>query len=215
MKKQISSKIVSIVFSILVICFAVSFYIFAWTEPTTAPPGGNVFPPLNTGGDAQIKTGALRVGGLTVDYDSYLATLGGSVGIGTASPGAKLHVGGTPGTDGIMFPDGTLQTTAAGTGSGGFSPDPYTGQESITFPNGLILKMGTVTVGADSIVSVTYAEAFPTNVIQVQLTLMTDYNYYLEWGDFWTKTSLQTKSGFAAGNGYDHSETFNWQAWGY
>jgi len=37
----------------------------------------------------------------------------GNVGIGTNSPGAKLHVSGTPGTDGIMFPDGTIQTTAA------------------------------------------------------------------------------------------------------
>jgi len=42
----------------------------------------------------------------------------GNVGIGTASPGAKLHIGGTAGTDGIMFPDGTLQKTAAGTGGG-------------------------------------------------------------------------------------------------
>jgi hypothetical protein len=37
----------------------------------------------------------------------------GNVGIGTNSPTAKLHVGGTAGTDGIRFPDGTLQTTAA------------------------------------------------------------------------------------------------------
>lgn len=37
----------------------------------------------------------------------------GSLGIGTDNPGAKLHVAGTAGTDGIMFPDGTLQTTAA------------------------------------------------------------------------------------------------------
>ena len=41
----------------------------------------------------------------------------GNVGIGTTSPGAKLHVGSTPGTDGIMFPDGTLQTTATGFGN--------------------------------------------------------------------------------------------------
>ena len=38
---------------------------------------------------------------------------GSGVGIGTTSPGAKLHIGGTPDVDGIMFPDGTLQTTAA------------------------------------------------------------------------------------------------------
>lgn len=36
----------------------------------------------------------------------------GDVGIGTSSPTAKLHVTGTAGTDGIKFPDGTLQTTA-------------------------------------------------------------------------------------------------------
>ncbi len=39
---------------------------------------------------------------------------GGNVGIGTSSPTAKLHIGGSPGLDGIRFPDGTLQTTAAG-----------------------------------------------------------------------------------------------------
>ncbi|MFC1476245.1 hypothetical protein ACFLQW_04515 [Candidatus Zixiibacteriota bacterium] len=37
----------------------------------------------------------------------------GDLGVGTELPQARLHVGGTPGTDGIMFPDGTLQTTAA------------------------------------------------------------------------------------------------------
>ena len=44
----------------------------------------------------------------------FLIRASGGVGIGTTSPGAKLHVGGTPGVDGIMFPDGTLQTTANG-----------------------------------------------------------------------------------------------------
>ena len=39
--------------------------------------------------------------------------IAGNVGIGTTDPQAKLHVGGTAGVDGIMFPDGTLQTTAA------------------------------------------------------------------------------------------------------
>jgi hypothetical protein len=38
---------------------------------------------------------------------------GGNVGIGTTSPTAKLHIGGTAGTDGLKFPDGTLQTTAS------------------------------------------------------------------------------------------------------
>ncbi len=42
----------------------------------------------------------------------------GNVGIGIQNPEAKLHIGGTPDVDGLMFPDGTLQKTAA-TGAGG------------------------------------------------------------------------------------------------
>ena len=46
-------------------------------------------------------------------------TSAGRVGIGTDTPTAKLEIGGTAGVDGIKFPDGTTQTTAAtGAGSG-------------------------------------------------------------------------------------------------
>ncbi len=43
---------------------------------------------------------------------------GSNVGIGIADPKAKLHIGGSIGVDGIMFPDGTLQTTAANDATG-------------------------------------------------------------------------------------------------
>jgi microcystin-dependent protein len=42
----------------------------------------------------------------------------GRVGIGTPTPQAALHVAGVAGSDGVMFPDGTVQTTAASTGTG-------------------------------------------------------------------------------------------------
>ena len=41
------------------------------------------------------------------------AIIGGNVGVGTTNPQAKLHVGGTSGSDGVQFPDGTLQVSSA------------------------------------------------------------------------------------------------------
>jgi len=98
MKKQINYKIVSLIFAVFVICFAIAFYAIAtWQEPTTDPPGGNVSPPINTGLTSQIKSGALGVEGLfTADNSVYLATVGGNVGIGTSDPRAKLHIYGSP-----------------------------------------------------------------------------------------------------------------------
>ncbi|GJQ57900.1 MAG: DUF1566 domain-containing protein [Candidatus Scalindua sp. AMX11] len=72
----------------------------------------------------------LQTGGndrLTIDVN-------GNVGIGTSSPNAKFHVGGTPGTDGIMFPDGTLQTTATLIGPAG--ADGAQGQKGDTGDKG-------------------------------------------------------------------------------
>lgn len=93
MKKQISSKIVSLVFSILVLCFAIAFYAVGWDEPGSSPPSGNVAAPLNTGNITQYKSGALGIGGLfETDNETHLAILGGNVGIGTASPGQMLEL---------------------------------------------------------------------------------------------------------------------------
>ncbi len=63
--------------------------------------------------------------------DMYL--IFGHVGIGTTAPGAKLEVAGTAGTDGIKFPDGTLQTTASGNIS-----LYYTASASTSLPAGSI-----------------------------------------------------------------------------
>lgn len=45
--------------------------------------------------------------------NQFLVRASGGVGINTNQPTAALHIGGTPGVDGIRFPDGSLQTTAA------------------------------------------------------------------------------------------------------
>ena len=52
-------------------------------------------------------------------------------------------------------------------GGGGFTPASYTGGETTTFPNGLIIKFGQVTLSA-SAGSITFGTAFPNACISVQ-----------------------------------------------
>ncbi len=84
---------------------------FAWVEPTTVPPGNNIFAPLNSSAFGQSKVGGLILNlgnaahGLIVRY--------GLVGIGTDNPQAELDVVGkikstglevTSTTQGVLFP---------------------------------------------------------------------------------------------------------------
>jgi len=65
-------SIITVVLAVLV----TAGVIWAWTEPTTAPPGGNVPAPINTGASSQFKSG--RLGAYTSGIDpSYGFTVGG------------------------------------------------------------------------------------------------------------------------------------------
>ena len=129
----------------------------------------------------------------------------GDVGIGT-TPSAKLHIAGTPGTDGIMFPDGTLQTTAAG----GFTPSTYAGGESITFPNGLILKHGIV-VWAGAPTTITFATPFPTAIVSASITSY-KVNSPTTGGALWGAISRTRIQATTFGILPSH---LHWQAWGH
>jgi hypothetical protein len=79
----------------------------------------------STGANVLLKTSSHQYnvssdsGGNFQIYDNdntitrFLIEPAGDVGIGVTNPTAKLHVGGTAGVDGIKFPDGSLQTSAA------------------------------------------------------------------------------------------------------
>ena len=63
MKLIVSSKIVALIFGILVVAFLAVFYVIAWQEPAQAPPAGNVPAPLNVGPAPQTKEGDLTIQG--------------------------------------------------------------------------------------------------------------------------------------------------------
>ena len=81
-----------------------------WAWGTTGT--GMIISGGTTSGNTYLKIDSLNSGG-AANGKLVLNVNGGYVGIGITDPTAKLHIGGTAGVDGIKFPDGTLQTTAA------------------------------------------------------------------------------------------------------
>jgi hypothetical protein len=55
--------------------------VFAWTEPTNAPPAGNVPAPLNVSAGQQTKAGTLGLGGATADANIGLYVSGANYGV--------------------------------------------------------------------------------------------------------------------------------------
>jgi len=95
--------------------------------------------------------------------------------------------------------------------AGGFTPSTYVGGESVTLPNGLIMKFGTVT-GVNP--SVAFDANFTNAVISVTATARTAYNDSIGNACF---VSSVTTSGFNITNGRSTSpnDTINWQAIGW
>ena len=52
----------------------------------------------------------------------------------------------------------------------GFTPSTYAGQESVTLPNGLIMKFGTVTATLNAVTTVAFVSDF-TDTVNAQLTI--------------------------------------------
>ena len=95
------TKSIALVLGVLILSLTMSYLVFAWTEPGAAPPSGNVAVPLNEGLSAQSKLANLTFPAF-YDYNNITyyvdpsaavsALFAGNVGIGTTSPGGKLHV---------------------------------------------------------------------------------------------------------------------------
>jgi len=110
----------------LTLALGANYLYAAWTPAPANPPGNNVDAPINVGSAEQTKTGDLTVAGIspakagiTTDVLSVL---------GATSISGKLGIGNTPvyqldltdaysafpsNREGIRFPDGSVQTSAA------------------------------------------------------------------------------------------------------
>ena len=93
-----------------------------------------------------------------------------------------------------------------------FVPASYAGEESVTLPNGLIMKFGSKSVAGDSSAAVSFATAFSTAIVQVQLTIKTSIPLNNDAG---LSAISQTTSGFTIQNGSSVTATISWMAIGY
>ncbi|MFH1575628.1 MAG: hypothetical protein ABIB55_01620 [Candidatus Nealsonbacteria bacterium] len=86
MQKLISPKSIALTFGVLVICFLAVFYVIAWTEPTEAPPEGNVEAPINVSDTAQTKQGNLTINGVLKTLQDMIVDIVTIQGDGSMSP---------------------------------------------------------------------------------------------------------------------------------
>jgi trimeric autotransporter adhesin len=122
-QKQIFPKAVSLTFGVLVLFFAVGFYINAWTEPGSSPPGGNVPAPLNASTTAQSKAGYLNLSNIYLNASgtegniSAINVLSGYNDIfikSNDSENASVYIGGSTTT---FYTNSTARMTIASNGN--------------------------------------------------------------------------------------------------
>jgi hypothetical protein len=131
----VTPKLISLIFSVLILCFAtVSLSVAAWTTPTENPPGGNAPVPINVSTNYQTKTGPLILN--TDNYPTGLIVAAGNVGIGsTANPEFKLSLD----NDGGIIAKGTQQS-----GTGAILTTSGAGTRLIWYPEKSAFRAGTV-----------------------------------------------------------------------
>ena len=97
----------------------------------------------------------------------------------------------------------TMVPAISGAGTG------YGGEQSVTFANGLIIKMGEVAAGT----TVTFGTAFPTAVVSITVTFSTDPANQADDNSVWT--DAVSTSAFTPKTNKGDTETVYWIAIGY
>jgi hypothetical protein len=113
-------------------------------------------------------------------------------------------------TDTTLATSESIKAYVDASSTSGFSPSSYTGGESVTLPNGLIMKLGTSTVGSNTTKNITFGTAF-TSAISAQLTLLNTSTT----ADFSAlKISFLSSSGLSVINTTGSTTSFYWMVIG-
>lgn len=92
------------------------------------------------------------------------------------------------------------------------SVTPYTGGESVTLPNGLIMKFGSVNLPSDGESTVTFAVPFPSGFVSAVACFSSTFSTSSDAG---IGVRLGSKNSMKVRNGAGGAQTANWQAIGY
>jgi hypothetical protein len=103
----------------------------------------------------------------------------------------------------------------------GFTPSTYAGGESVTLPNGLIMKFGVATGSASqTAITITFADAFPNGIISAQATATntsagngSTYDYWYQIVNQSLNTSVSIMAQGASSTPPAHN--VNWMVIGY
>lgn len=130
---------------------------------------------VNAGAFANTGNFTLNTNKFTIDAATGNVVVAGTLdvagaaeitGVATLGDASLLKTSAAPSTDAMIANKKYVDDKV---GSANYTPTSYAGEESITFPNGLIMKQGLKTLDGNT-TTVTFAAAFPTACTRVIVT---------------------------------------------
>lgn len=156
--------------------------------------------------DITFNTNKFTVAGAT--GNTVIAGTLTQQGVATLADTSALATSGAPAADAQIANKKYVDDNI---GSANWTPTSYANEESVTFPNGLIMKQGSESASTSVVVS--FAVAFPNAIKTIQLTTVSTIG---DFDDFQVDSGSVSTSGFTAQvAGTTNLASFYWTVIGY